>query len=311
MKILITGGLGFVGSHLADSLSRSHEILILTKSFSKKNNLRKSSKKIKIQKCDVTKPKILGRIIEKFRPNIIVHLAGNASHAISFEKPFLDIDSNLKSTLIILEKIRELNLPCKFILGSTFIVIGRPEKLPVDENSPCRPTSIYGTTRLASEHLCQIYHHVYGLKTNIFRITNSFGPREQIIPTKNAVNFLIYQSFKQKKILIYNNGDLFRDLLYIDDVISGIRTIIRNGKPGELYWIASGKKFWFKDLAKLLQKLNNCKVIYPETPKYTKKVDVGNFHVDNSKLKKLGWYPKFSVEKGVIKTQKFFKVNDF
>ena len=204
-----------------------------------------------------------------------------------------------------------MNLPCKFILGSTFIVIGRPEKLPVDENSPCRPTSIYGTTRLASEHLCQIYHHVYGLKTNIFRITNSFGPREQIIPTKNAVNFLIYQSLKQKKILIYNNGNLFRDLLYIDDVISGIRTIIRNGKPGELYWIASGEKFWFKDLAKLLQKLNNCKVIYPETPKYTKKVDVGNFHVDNSKLKKLGWYPKFSVEKGVIKTQKFFKENDF
>ena len=111
--------------------------------------------------------------------------------------------------------------------------------------------------------------------------------------------------------MIYNNGNLFRDLLYIDDVISGIRTIIRNGKPGELYWIASGKKFWFKDLAKLLQKLNNCKVIYPETPKYTKKVDVGNFHVDNSKLKKLGWHPKFSVEKGVIKTQKFFKENDF
>ena len=96
-----------------------------------------------------------------------------------------------------LEKIRKLKLSCKFILGSTFIVIGKPKKLPVNENTPCNPTTIYGTNRLASEHLCKIYHQVYDIDTNIFRITNSYGPREQTKPNKNAVNFLIHQASKK------------------------------------------------------------------------------------------------------------------
>ena len=137
----------------------------------------------------------MGQIIEKFKPDIIIHLAGNTSHSKSFEEPLEDIDSNSKTTLFMLEKIRELGLSCKFVLGSTFIVIGKPTKLPVTESTPCNPTTIYGTNKLASEHFCKIYHDVYGLDTVIFRITNSYGPREQVISTKNAVNFLIYEAY--------------------------------------------------------------------------------------------------------------------
>ena len=200
-----------------------------------------------------------------------------------------DIDSNAKSTLFMLEKIRKDFPKCKFLLGSTFIVIGRPKKLPVTESTPCNPTTIYGTNRLASEHYCKIYHDVYGIDTVVFRITNSFGPREQIIPNKNAVNFLIHKAFMKEKISIYNKGEFFRDLIFVDDVISGITTVINKGKPGELYWISSGKKLWFKNFAKLLNKYTQCKVDYPSTPNYTKKVDVGNFVVSNTKLKKLGY----------------------
>ena len=111
---------------------------------------------------------------------------------IEFEKPMEDVNSNTKSTLFMLEKIRKLKLSCKFILGSTFIVIGKPKKLPVNENTPCNPTTIYGTNRLASEHLCKIYHQVYDIDTNIFRITNSYGPRavsytHLTLPTKRIV----------------------------------------------------------------------------------------------------------------------------
>ena len=310
MKLLITGGLGFVGSHLVDLLvKKNHKIKILTKTLSKKKNIKKSSKKIQIEKIDLTNFQQLGKIIEKFKPDVIIHLAGNASHSKSFENPLKDIDSNAKTTLFMLEKIRKLNTQCKFILGSTFIVIGKPKKLPVNENTPCNPTTIYGTNRLSSEYFCKIYHEVYGLHTNIFRITNSYGPREQIIPKKNAVNFLIYKSFKKEEISIYNQGKFFRDFIYIDDVISGINIILKKGKSGELYWISSGKKTWFYEFGDILEKTTGCKVKYSETPVYTKKVDVGNFVVSNSKLRKLGWSPKISVDVGVKKTLKFFQSN--
>ena len=310
MKLLITGGLGFVGSHLVDLLvKKNHKIKILTKTLSKKKNIKKSSKKIQIEKIDLTNFRRLGKIIEKFKHDVIIHLAGNASHSKSFENPLKDIDSNAKTTLFMLEKIRKLNTPCKFILGSTFIVIGRPKKLPVNENTPCNPTTVYGTNRLSSEYFCKIYHEVYGLHTNIFRITNSYGPREQIIPKKNAVNFLIYKSFKKEEISIYNQGKFFRDFIYIDDVISGINIILKKGKSGELYWISSGKRTWFYEFGDILEKTTGCKVKYSETPVYTKKVDVGNFVVSNSKLRKLGWSPKISVDVGVKKTLKFFQSN--
>ena len=192
-------------------------------------------------------------------------------------------------------------------MGSTFIVVGRPSKLPVTENTPCNPTTLYGTNRLASEFYCKIYHNVYGINTKIFRITNSFGPREQTIPKKNAVNYLIHEAFNGKNITIYNEGKIFRDLIFITDVISGIITIINKGKPGELYWISSSKKTWFYQLGNLLEKMTNAKVSYIKTPSYTKKVDVGNFVVSNKKLKNLGWTPKVNLKTGIKNTIGFFE----
>ncbi len=308
MKLLITGGMGFIGSHLVEKLSgKNNKILVLTRTLSKRSNLSNVSKNITIKKVNLTNFQRVGKIIQDYKPDVIIHLAGNTSHSKSFEKPLQDVDSNTKSTLFMLEKIRELKLPCRFILGSTFIVIGKPERLPVNEKTPCNPTTIYGTNRLASEHLCKIYHNVYGIKTNVFRITNSFGPREQVTPKKNAVNFLIHQASTGKKISIYNKGEFFRDLIFIDDVIDGIMAILKNGKSGELYWISSGKKTWFKKFAKVLQDTSNCEIEFPPTPNYTKKVDVGNFVVDNRKLRSLGWKINVSVEEGISRTIKYFR----
>ena len=308
MKIVITGGLGFIGSHLCDSLAKqNHQIILISKSFSKKANITNASKNVKIEKLDVTNYSKLGTFLEEIKPDVIVHLAGNTSHSASFEKPMSDIDVNAKSTLFILEKIRQVNKKCKFILGSTFIVIGKPKKLPVNENSTCNPTTIYGANRLLSEYYCNIYHEVYGLDTLTFRITNSFGPREQVISTKNAVNFLIHEAFLGKTVTIFKKGNFFRDIIYVSDVISGIKTIMKKGKSGELYWISSGKKIWFYELGKLLEKLTDAKVKFVKEPNYTKKVDVGNFVVDNSKLRALGWKPKISFKQGIKETLEYFK----
>jgi len=307
MKIIITGGLGFVGSHLAEKLLKKNHVVILTKSLSKINNVQGFKNNLIIEKVNLNNFSKTEKVLKKHKADIIIHLAGITSHSQSFESPLLDIDSNSKSTLFLLEYIRQHNPKCSLILGSTFIVIGRPKKLPVNENTPCVPTTIYGTNRLSSEYFCKIYHEVYGLDTNIFRVTNSYGPREQVIPKKNAVNFLIHQAFKKQEISIYNKGKFFRDFIYIDDVISGINTILKNGKSGELYWISSGKKTWFYQFGDILERTTGCKVKYSETPTYTKKVDVGNFVVNNSKLRKLGWTPKISINDGIKKTLTFFQ----
>jgi len=309
MKIMITGGTGFVGSHLCDELVKDeHEVILLARNDHKKENVIKSLVKIRLEYVDVTKFSNLEKSIEENKPDVIFHLAGETSHKRSFENPLYDVDVNSKSTLCILEKIKNLNLKCKFILGSTFIVIGKPQKLPVNEESPCNPTTIYGTNRLASEIYCKIYHNVYNLDTTIFRITNSFGPREQYAtPLKNAINFLIYKAFKGEDVTIYHEGKFFRDVVYISDVISGLKTIMLKGKAGNLYWISSGKKTWFYEIANCLEELVAAKIKYVDPPTYTEKVDVGNFLADNSKLKSLGWNVNTSVKEGIKKTLEFFK----
>ena len=304
---MITGGMGFIGSHLCDNLVTDHEIVILTKSESKKINLKESLSKIQIENLDITNFSKLETVILKHKPEIIIHLAGQTSHAKSFENPIYDIDINAKSTLCILETIRSNNLNCKFILGSTFIVIGKPTQLPVNEETPCFPTTIYGTNRLASENYCKIYHDVHGLDTIIFRITNSFGPREQYLTTKNAINHLIYKAFKGMEITIYNNGKFFRDLIYVDDVISAIKIIMLKGQSGNLYWISSNNKTWFYQLGEILEKLTDTPVVYIDPPQYTKQVDVGNFLVDNSKLCSLGWKPSIPLQNGIKKTLDYFQ----
>jgi len=307
MKIMITGGAGFIGSHLCDLLLKNkHKIIILTRN-KKNENISHLKNKIKIEVVDITNFEKLGKIIQKHKPQVIVHLAGETSHSKSFENPLYDVDVNSKSTLFILEKIRQLKLKCRFILGSTFIVVGKPKKLPVTENTANLPTTVYGVNRLSSEYFCEIYHRLYGLDIVTFRITNSFGPREQVIPKKNAVNFLIFQAFKGEKITIFDHGKFFRDMIYVSDVVSAISIIIKKGKPGNLYWISSGKKTWFYQFGKYLEDLTNTKIKYVPSPNYTKKVDVGNFVVDNSKLKSLGWKPLISVKQGIKETLNYFQ----
>lgn len=307
---MITGGMGFIGSHLCDALlEEGNEVIIITRNGVKKNNLSHVMNKIIIEYVDMTNYPDLENCIERHKPEVIFHLAGETSHKKSFENPLYDVDVNSKSTICILEKIKNLKLKCKFILGSTFIVIGRPQNLPINEETPCNPTTIYGTNRLASEIYCKIYHNVYNLDTNIFRITNSFGPREQIIPEKNAINYLIYRAFTGQEVTIYNQGKFFRDLIYVSDVISGLKTIMMKGKPGELYWISSNKQTWFYQLGDWLAELTGTKILYVDPPEYTQKVDVGNFLVDNSKLRSLGWNNEVSIKEGIIQTLNFFKSN--
>ena len=311
MKVLVTGADRFIGSHLCQFLLKeNHEIIAISRNFKQLPRLISNLDKIDFNQIDVTDFSSLSKIIIKHKPNIIIHLAGETSHKQSFENPMYDVDVNTKSTLCILETIRQSKLKTRFILGSTFIVVGKPETLPVNEDTPCNPSTVYGINRLSSEYFCKVYNNVYDVDAISFRITNAFGPREQYLtPTKNALNFLIYQAYKGKDITIYDEGKFFRDIIFVNDVISGINTIIKNGVSGNLYWISSSKKTWFYEIGKLLEELTTGKVKYVESPSYNNKVDVGNFVVDNSKLQSIGWKIEISVKDGIKETLDYFKSN--
>ena len=312
MKILITGGTGFVGSHLSNLLLRDgHEITLIARNMDKRANIEENFDKVTTKICDITNFLQLENTIKEVKPDVIFHLAGETSHKKSFENPLYDVDVNTKSTLCILETIRNSLPTCKFILGSTFIVVGKPKELPITENSSCNPTTIYGADRLSSEYYNTIYHNVYGLQTLTFRITNSFGPKEQYLtPTKNAINYLIYQAYKGNEVTIYDEGKFFRDLIFIHDVIPAIKTIMNKGINGNLYWISSGKKTWFYDIGNWLEELTKSKVKYIQSPEYAKKTDVGNFVVDNSKLKSLGWNQTVDIKKGIELTLDYFRTHN-
>ena len=311
MKVLVTGADGFIGSHLCQFLLKeNHEIIAISRNFKQLPTLISNSDKVDFNQVDVTDFSNLSKIIIKQKPNIIIHLAGETSHKQSFENPIYDVDVNTKSTLCILETIKQSKLKTRFILGSTFIVVGKPETLPVNEDTACNPSTIYGINRLSSEYFCKVYHNMYDIDAISFRITNAFGPREKYLtPTKNALNYLIYQAYKGKDVTIYDEGKFFRDVIFVNDVISGINTIIKNGESGNLYWISSSKKTWFYEIGKLLEELTTGKVKYVESPSYNNKVDVGNFVVDNSKLQSIGWKIEISVKDGIKETLDYFKSN--
>jgi len=309
LKILVIGGMGFVGSHLSEEfVNTGHSVVIASRSKKKIRNIANIIDHVKIEYGDITNYKWLETIILKHKPDVIFHLAGQLTHYEAFENPLYDVDVNSKTTLVILETLRKMEKPCRLILGSTFWVVGKPKTLPINEETPCNPLNLYAADRLASEHYCRIYNRVYGLDALVMRLTNTFGPREQYNnPRKAALNYLLYKGFKGETVPIYDEGKFFRDYIYISDIVSAAKAIMEKGKSGEIYFVGTNTPTWFYDIGKWIEELTPGKVVYVESPEYHKKIDVGNIVVDNTKLKKLGWNWKVPVKEGLKKTLEYYQ----
>jgi nucleoside-diphosphate-sugar epimerase len=263
---------------------------------------------VKIEYGDITHFGWLESTILKHQPDVIFHLAGQLTHYESFENPLYDVDVNSKSTIVVLETIRKLKRSCRFILGSTFWVVGRPKSLPINEETPCQPLNIYAADRLASEHYCKIYNAVYDLDTVVMRLSNTFGPREQHDnPRKAALNYLLYKGYKGENVTIYDDGKFFRDYIYISDIVSAARAIMEKGKRGEIYFVGTNKATWFYEIGRWIEELTPGKVVYVKSPDYHKRIDVGNIIIDNTKIKQLGWNWKVSVKEGLKKTLDYYQ----
>lgn len=308
-SVLITGGLGFVGSNLAEDLVKSgYQVILLSRTDRKIRNVATFRDKVKIEYGDVTHFNWLEETILKHQPDIIFHLAGQLTSYESFENPLYDVDVNSKSTIVLLEAIRKLKRPCRFILGSTFWVVGRPRSLPINEETPCHPLNVYAADRLASEHYCKIYNTVHDLDTLVMRLTNTFGIREQFNnPRKAALNYLIYRGYKGKVVTIYDKGRFFRDYIYVSDVVWAAKALMEKGKAGECYFVGTAVKTWFYEIGRWIEEFTSGKVVYVESPDFHKRINVGSIVVDNTKIRDLGWNWKVSVNKGIKKTLDYYE----
>ncbi|WP_321418538.1 NAD-dependent epimerase/dehydratase family protein [uncultured Methanomethylovorans sp.] len=304
-KVLITGGLGFIGSYLArECVNRGFDVTIVSKSEDKIENISDIKDLVKLIILDVAD--ITDEVIGY---DVIFHLAGSTdNYSIIENKPYKDIQLNCVSTISLLEAIRKHNPKARLFFASTFFVNGNVEKLPVDENTPCNPLGLYGATRLAGEHFCHIYHNIFDLDIVIARFCNVFGAKEKGNDKKKAgFNYLIKQAVEGNQINIYDNGNFFRDYIYVTDVVSACLTIAEKGSTNKTYYVGLSEFVKFKNLIDIIVQHTGVRAEAVNPPDFHNRVGIKNFVCDNSELKRLGWKPEITIEEGIEKTIQYYK----
>jgi UDP-glucose 4-epimerase len=315
-KVMITGGLGFIGSNLAHKLvSTGAEVTIVDSlipdSGGNLYNVKDIERKVRINICDLRDENSMSVLV---RPqDYIFNLAALTSHIDSMTNPYADMEVNCRGQLSLLEACRKNNLRAKIVYASTRQVYGAPQYLPVDEAHPVLPPDINGIHKFAGEWYHMIYHRAYGLKATSLRLTNTYGPRMLMKHNRQSfVAWFIRQAMDGEGITIYGDGKQFRDFNYIDDVTDAlIRAVASEKINGEIFNLGSPEQVTLLDFVKLL--IETCGTgsyrLVP-FPSERKKIDIGNYRGNYRKIKEvLGWEPKVSLRDGLRQTIEFYRTH--
>ena len=305
-KIIITGGLGFIGSSLISKLLPEYRIIILDNSKKRK----KIPKNVEIINCDLTNPKSLNKIKVK-NINCLVHLAGQSSGPKSFHIPEEDLRLNLLSTINIVNfcKLKRIN---KIVFSSTFTVYGDTDRARINEREKCSPKSFYGLSKFASENYLIKLTEKYKLKWNILRFFNVYGPGQDLSRKDQGI-VSIFLDLIRNNTVIKVNGSLkrYRDLIYIDDVVDALILIIKDNKNyNQIYNVGTGKKTTIKKLLQMISKVydkeNTIKIkVLNSTPG-----DILGCYADLTKIKKdLKFYPKVNLFDGLNRFKNWAEKN--
>ncbi len=301
-RFLITGGAGFIGSHLADSLVYKDAEVTCYDNFRKDynentKNVNKSygRKNYHLIKGDILNSEKLYK--EMIDVDIIFHLAAKPGVRYSLTNPVEVSRINIDGTVSVLEAARRSDIK-KIIFASSGSVYGNPRYLPVDEEHPRRPISPYGLSKLAGEEYCNLYAKLYGMNIFVLRYFTVYGPRQR---SDMAIHKFVDLIFKEKAPKIYGDGEQTRDFTYIDDIVQGTILAAECEKKGiNIFNIGSGRRISVNDLINLIIKFCNkqrvAKPIYQEK----KLGDVEDNHADiNKAIRTLGYNPQTSLEIGL------------
>lgn len=313
-KILITGGLGFIGSTLAIAeVKRGNKVTVVDNLFpdygGNRFNIKEVKDDVEVEIGDVRDGELIKKLIRG--KDIIYSLAGTLSHVDSMTDPFIDLEVNCVSQLVLLETCRRFNPEVKVLFAGTRNQYGKAKYLPVDESHPMEPIDINGINNIAAEWYYRLYHNTHGLWTCSLRLTNTYGPRHQMKHSRQGVlNWFIRQLLSNKPISLYGTGGQVRDVNYVDDVVDAF--ILASGSQlakGNVFNLG-GEPVSLKDFVELAMKIYGSKM-RPEIvdfPKNRASIEIGDYVADYSKIKRLlGWEPKVQLEEGIRKTLDYYK----
>ena len=316
MKVLITGGLGFIGSNLAKRLvANDHEVIIIDNLMKDYGgnlyNISNFKQKITLHFCDIRDVNSIKNHLNHV--DIIFNLASQIGHHFSIKNPIEDLDINTVAQLNFLELIKEICPDALIVYTSTRQIYGPPKYKPVDEKHPINPPDVNGINKFAAEQYHLLYHKIYNLKTIVLRLTNTYGPRMRIKDARQTfLGIWIRNLIEGKKIQVFGTGKQLRDFNFIEDVIDALLSCTNNENAiGRIFNIGSNEVISLSNLANDICKYKEGSrwelVPFPEEKK---SIDIGTYYTDFSLAKKyLNWSPKTNLKEGLKKTFDFYSEN--
>jgi UDP-glucose 4-epimerase len=312
-NVLITGGLGFLGSNLAIRLVRSGANVTVLDSLIPQfggtlENVAPVRGQLAVNISDMRDANSLDVLVRG--KDYIFNLAGQVSHGDSMRDPQLDLGVNCVSTMNLVEACRRHNPTARILYTSTRQVYGRPQKLPVTEDHPTVPIDVNGINKLAAEYYHLLYHSTYGIRSTVLRLTNTFGPRQQIRGNRQGfATIFLRLALRGETISLYGGGEQIRDFNYVDDVVTAMLLAITNPKClGQVFNLGSARAYslvQFVEALKTFCTFNVASVPFPDDKKI---IDIGDYYGDFSKFRAAtGWQPEVDLHEGLEKTVAFYR----
>jgi UDP-glucose 4-epimerase len=312
--VLITGGLGFVGSALARRLVALGAKVTLVDSLIPEYggnlfNVRDIRDRVTVDLTDVRDAAAMATLIKKRQ--FLFNLAGQTSHLDSMTDPLTDLNINAAAQLQILEACRLHNRDLKIVFASTRQVYGRPKRLPVDENHPVSPVDVNGINKLAGEWYHLLYNDIYGIRACALRLTNTYGPGMRVRDARQTfLGIWIRHLIEKKPIQVFGTGGQRRDFNFVSDVVDALlRAAASDQSAGQIFNLGHSEHVDLKELAELLIRINGSGryelIPFPED---RKTIDIGDYYANFDKIRRvLGWSPQVPVETGLSKTLEYYR----
>ncbi|MBV5330036.1 MAG: NAD-dependent epimerase/dehydratase family protein [Chlorobium sp.] len=314
-KVLITGGLGFIGTNLAMRLvSLGAEVTLVDSLIPEYGgnlfNIAGFDQRVRVNISDVRDEHSMRYLVQN--QDYLFNLAGQTSHMDSMSDPSTDLEINAKAQLSILETCRKYNPDIKIVFASTRQIYGKPDYLPVDENHPLRPMDVNGINKMAGEWYHVLYNNVHGIRSCALRLTNTYGPRMRIKDARQTFVGIWVRLLLEGRPFEVWEGHQLRDFNYVDDCVDALLLATeREEVNGQIYNLGDHSPVSLQELADLLIELHGSGSYSVHSfPVDRKKIDIGDYYSDFRKFESAtGWNPKVSLREGLSRTIEYYKAN--
>jgi UDP-glucose 4-epimerase len=313
-RVLVTGGLGFIGSTLAHHLVALGAEVLLVDSLHPDYggnlfNIAGIADRVRVNIADVRDETSMRYLVRD--REVIFNLAGQVSHIDSMRDPYTDLEINCRAQLSLLEACRHYNPTVKIVFAGTRQVYGRPQRLPVTEEHLVRPVDVNGINKAAGEYYHLVYHDVFGIRACSLRLTNVYGPRQLVKHNRQGfIGWFIRLAVEDREIPIYGDGSQVRDFVYVDDAAEAfLRAGATEASNGQVFNVGGDEPISHRDLVQLLVEVAGTgRIRYVEWPAEKKAIDIGSFYTDSTKFRRaVGWQPRVGLREGLRRTVEYYR----